>query len=125
MNHREGERHPIDLAVTVQGANREPIRARLRDVSLSGAGIEYRDRVDIHPMETVELAINLPRGKGLEPIRISGFVVRRSPGWLGVMFMREAPWLPRTLRERESGPGQRARWTARPPVLSGFLLSDS
>ena len=124
MNHREGERHPTDLAVTVQGVNREPIQARLRDVSLSGAGIEYPDRGDIHPMETVDLAISLPRDIGLDPVRISGFVVRRSPGWLGVMFMREAPWLPRALREVSSRPGQRSGWTPRPPVLSGLLFSD-
>ena len=57
MNHREGERHPTDLPVTVQVAYRGPTQARLRDVSLSGAGIEYPDWSNIHPMETVELVI--------------------------------------------------------------------
>ena len=125
MKHREGERSPTDLPVTIYGLNRDPIHARLLDVSMSGAGIEYPDWVDIHPMETVELLINSPRSMDLEPLRIAGFVARRSSGWMGVMFMSEAPWLPRRLREAVGRPGRSSIRIAREPVLSGLSFSDS
>ena len=99
MNHREGVRVPTDLQVIVHRSNRDPIRARLRNVSMSGAGIECAGGAGIHPMEKVDLCVELPRSESLEPARIAGFVARCSSDWLGVMFMREAPRLPRRLRD--------------------------
>jgi hypothetical protein len=125
MNHREGERSPTDLPVTIYGLNRDPIHARLLDVSMSGAGIEYPDCVDVHPMETVELLISSPCPKDLEPVRIAGFVARRGSGWMGVMFMSEAPWLPRRLGAAAGRSGRSSIPTARAPVLSGLSFSDS
>ncbi len=124
MNHREGERISTDLPVTIYGPDRGPILALLRDVSLSGAGVECPDCVGIDAMDLVEIWMSLPLGKGLEPVRIPGFVVRRTGERLGVMFMDELPWLARRLREaavRE----QSSRPITEAPVLSGRLFSDS
>jgi len=125
MNHREGERVATDIPVTVYGPDRGPIQTRMRDVSLSGAGIDCPEGVGVDPMDLVEIWMSLPLREGLEPVRIAGFVVRRSSGRLGVMFMDETPWLPRRLREAAVGRKSRGRRISAPPVLSGMYFSDS
>ncbi len=126
MNTREGERVATDLAVTVHGPERGPFQARLRNASMSGAGIEFSASVGIDSMEPVELMISLPVGKRLQAVRITGFVVRRDEGWLGVMFMDEAPWLPSRLREAAVQPttaGSPQMPVSRPPMPTGSLVS--
>jgi hypothetical protein len=124
MNHREGERTRLDLPVIVHRRNCTPVQGRLRDVSLSGAGIEYYDTVEINPMDTLELLITPPGSMGLEPVRVAGFVVRRRDGWLGVMFMREAPWLVRTLRGAVSQPEHLPGRATELPVSSRWSVSN-
>jgi len=125
VNTREGERLTCDLSVIVDGPEMVPFRGRLRDVSLTGAGIDCADADRIDLMEPVELVIRLPRGKRRASVRIPGFVARSSEGWLGVMFMIEAPWLLESLRDlalwRESNNGRRRQAVSQAPVPSPIL----
>jgi hypothetical protein len=124
MNHRQGERVQMDFPITVYGPDRGPIPARLLDMSLSGAGVDCGACVGIEPMQRVELWMNIPEGRGVEPVKIAGFVVRRDTTRIGLAFMDEAPWLVLRLRDDPRPAGRRRPATMPPPMIAGFPFSD-
>jgi hypothetical protein len=99
MNHREGERIPTDLPVKLHRQGRALVHARLRDLSMSGAGIECPSGVTLYPLDRLDLWLSLSRKGDEPPLRIAGFVVRRNSGRLGFMFMQALPQLASRMRQ--------------------------
>jgi len=103
MEHRSGDRRPLDCAATVIGSNGRVTRGVVRDISLGGifvemgvAGRRRFDRVD------VRFDFCAPGERRI--YRVTAMVVRKTPHGLGLMFDRFRPGLLDTLVSECSAP---------------------
>jgi len=89
MEHRWGERFPVDVAVRV-GARPFGLRAgRLVNLSLSGGGVE--GGFDLRVLSRVQIALVLPHRFAHATPVISAYVARSYPGGIGVEWCEFAP----------------------------------
>jgi len=98
MNHREGERIPTDIPLTLYALDRGPIEARLMNLSLSGAMIRCDVCVGLNVCTPVELWMELRGNRLQRSATVQGFVTRRDGHDIGIMFMQNMLWLVRNLR---------------------------
>ena len=89
MEHRWGERFPVDIAVRLAPRPYTLSAARLTDLSVSGGWI--RTSLDLRRLARVQVALVLPqRFTHATPI-VNAFVVRRSREGIGVEWCEFAP----------------------------------
>lgn len=89
MEHRWGERFPVDLAVRI-AARAFPVRAgHLVNLSLSGAAVELG--FDVRVLSRIRLAL-LMRHRFAHATRvINAYVARSYPGGIGLEWCEFAP----------------------------------
>jgi len=103
MEHRCGERCPLQFPVTLLTGNSGPLRASIRNVSAGGMLIEGLDAC-LAPYEFVDIVLALP-GPVTRIWRWPAMVVRSSPGSAALMFDRlRFDDLRRLVRSLRSGP---------------------
>jgi len=108
MNRRMGERMETGLMVTLYTADHGSMKARLEDISLSGARVHCKGCTDVELHTPVEIWLQSRDAKGVGRVHVPGFVVRRSNGRMGIMFMQEMVWLVQRLRLRLRAEGRAA-----------------
>ena len=99
MEHRCGTR--VQMSVTVRLVLPSgPIRARLENVSLSGAFVAVSERIP----EQSQLVLELPKQESgmTPPWRIPAHVVRETKAGIGIEWSAFAPWAIMSLLRRNT-----------------------
>lgn len=90
MNHRMGQRIPVDHAISLYFTEKGSIDGRLVNISLTGAAIRCSDWNLLVRYTPVVIKLQSDEESEAKPISIQGFVVRIEDGLIGIMFMRDA-----------------------------------
>jgi hypothetical protein len=123
MEHRWGQRFPVELAVRLHSGSTTILKSRLANASVSGALIDTDVRLPV--FSHVVLEFDVARRSGVVGQRVPAYVVRHAPGGLGLEWQEFAPrpivsLLETTLRGRHAiltalpRRGELARPTDRP-----------
>jgi PilZ domain-containing protein len=89
MEHRWGERFPVELAVRLHSGSTTILDARLADASVSGALVNTGVRLPVFSHVIVEFEI--ARRSGAAGQRVPAYVVRHTPEGLGLEWQEFAP----------------------------------
>jgi hypothetical protein len=89
MEHRWGDRVPVDIPVQLIGPARHVATGRLTNFSVSGAWVE----IDLHVpvMTNITVVIHDSKRVPMRPRAIAGYVVRHVQGGIGVGWWKLAP----------------------------------
>ena len=115
MEHRWGERFPVELIVRLHSGSTTILDSRLTNASVSGALINTNIHLPVFSHVVVEF--DVPRRSGVSGHRVPAYVVRHAPEGLGLEWQEFAPrpivnLLETTLR----GSGPRGRHTILTPL---------
>lgn len=97
MEHRWNKRQPTRLDAILVYPPLGLVRAKLRDVSVSGAFIET-DPLTLHVNTPVDVMLRLPKGGASVFCRLPALVIWVGQGRAGLMFRSLAPGSYDTLR---------------------------
>jgi hypothetical protein len=89
MEHRWGERFPVEVAVRLHSGTTIILESRLTNASVSGALINTGVRLPVFCH--VILEFDVVRRTGVARQRIPAYVVRHAPGGLGLEWQEFAP----------------------------------
>ena len=89
MEHRWGERFPVELAVRLHSGSTTILNSRLIDASVSGALINTDIRLPVFSHVIVEF--DIARRSGVSGQRVAAYVARHAPDGLGVEWQEFAP----------------------------------
>jgi hypothetical protein len=95
VEHRWGERTPLDVAVRINGGTSTVVRGRLQNVSLSGAFVRTSIRLPVWSQVQVEL--DLTRLRRSDRFRVPAYVVRATGEGVGLEWTDFAPRAVRAL----------------------------
>jgi hypothetical protein len=87
LEHRWGERFPLDLPVQLAVNTVGGIDARLKNLSLSGALIEADFTLRIHTV----IEIKVPMPLSTQPATVKGYVIRKFNDKVGIEWREFAP----------------------------------
>ena len=108
MEHRCGTRVPMTISIHLVLPSRT-VRARVENVSLSGAFVRVVERIPEQAQLVVECA---EQATGLaSPWQVPAHVVRETPAGIGVEWCSFAPWAISSLLRRNAGWTTPEGWT--------------
>lgn len=93
MDHRCGTRQNIPVLATLYPRMAGPVRARVRNMSISGMFVEIRPHAAVLPLQSlVEVEFTIRKAGGAtRRYRCLAMVARATPEGLGLMFDRLNP----------------------------------
>jgi hypothetical protein len=89
MEHRWGERIPVDIPIRLGAPLFSAKRGRLTNVSLSGAFI--KTKVDVRVLSRLHVVLELPRRAKQDAVVLTAYVARKSDEGIGVEWCEFAP----------------------------------
>ena len=89
MEHRWGERFPVELTVRLHSGSTTILNSRLANASVSGALIETDIRLPVFSHVIIEF--DVARRSGITGQRVPAYVVRHAPAGLGLEWQEFAP----------------------------------
>jgi hypothetical protein len=89
MEHRWGERIPVNIPIRLGAPLFSAKRGRLTNLSLSGAFI--RTKVDIRVLSRLHVVFELPRRPKKDAVTLMAFVARKSDEGIGIEWCEFAP----------------------------------
>jgi hypothetical protein len=89
MEHRWGERFPVELTVRLHSGSTTILESRLANASVSGALINTDVRLPIFSHVVIEF--DVARRSGVAGQRVPAYVVRHAPDGLGLEWQEFAP----------------------------------
>ena len=89
MEHRWGERFPVELTVRLHSGSTTILESRLANASVSGALINTEVRLAVFSHVVVEF--DVARRSGVAGQRVPAYVVRHAPEGLGLEWQEFAP----------------------------------
>jgi PilZ domain len=89
VEHRWGERIPLDMPVKIDACSQAVVRGRILNVSLSGAFIQIN--VSIPAWAQVCVDLDLQRSRRSDRFRVEAYVVRATDQGIGIEWEEFAP----------------------------------
>jgi len=114
MEHRWGERFPLDWHVRIRGGPRLIGGGRLRDISVSGAFLVTE--ATPAPLSPIEVEMRGPDGRHV----LEAFVVRFADDGIGIEWSEVSPELVAILVERQA-----SRWPVASAVSNAAAATAS
>lgn len=85
MEHRCGHRKLVSLEIVINDRNLGKIKARTRNVSLSGMLVDIGES-SVRPNTIIDISFPVDFGDDTQKCRAKAYVVHRQSGSLGLMF---------------------------------------